>query len=185
MCRLEGEQQKKKKKKSPRNHFFRFVYLSAARRKHSKRHRRKELSRLSESSALLQPTMLLRKLQDRATGRRVSEGVGVPRANEGIDGGPQMSSSPTTTPPPSPLPLLSPSFSNSLAASADLAPRLRVVSTCDGHEGCVNSVSFAGERGERLVTGTRRVLFFLSLSVRGRAKERERERDPGDVFLTR
>mgnify|MGYP002628543274 FL=1 len=95
-----------------------------------------------------------------------------------------MSSSPTTTPPPSPLPLLSPSFSNSLAASADLAPRLRVVSTCDGHEGCVNSVSFAGERGERLVTGTRRVLFFLSLSVRGRAKERERERDPGDVFLT-
>jgi hypothetical protein len=128
--------------------------------------------------------MLLRKLQDRATGRRVSEGVGVPRANEGIDGGPQMSSSPTTTPPPSPLPLLSPSFSNSLAASADLAPRLRVVSTCDGHEGCVNSVSFAGERGERLVTGTRRVLFFLSLSVRGRAKERERERETLETFFS-
>jgi hypothetical protein len=48
----------------------------------------------------------------------------------------------------------------------------------------VNSVSFAGERGERLVTGTRRVLFFLSLSVRGRAKERERERETLETFFS-
>ena len=71
----------------------------------------------------------------------------------------RLSPSPLTTPPTSPLSLplplpLPPSvLANSLAASADLAPRLRVVATCDGHEGCVNAISFAGERGERLVTG--------------------------------
>ena len=77
--------------------------------------------------------MLLRNLQDRATGRRVLKASGVPRANEGIDGGPLsiVADDDTTT---LAAASSSPSFANSLAASADLAPRLRVVSTCDGHE---------------------------------------------------
>ena len=97
--------------------------------------------------------MLLRNLQDRATGRRASCGGGdsggVGTDEGGVDQGLPSSSSPPTSPLTSP----SRNLANSLAASADLAPRLRVVATCDGHEGCVNAVSFAGERGERLVTG--------------------------------
>ena len=93
--------------------------------------------------------MLLRNLQDRATGRRVSAGEGVSSAaNEGTD-----ATSPTTTTMTTTTTSPTTPARRSLAASADLAPRLRVVATCDGHDGCVNAVSFAGERAERLVTG--------------------------------
>lgn len=96
--------------------------------------------------------MLLRNLQERATGRRVSGGGGgVPSGtDDGFGNDDAMPASPTTPASPG---LPRPAFSRSLAAAADLAPRLRVVATCDGHDGCVNAVSFAGERGERLVTG--------------------------------
>ena len=93
--------------------------------------------------------MLLRNLQDRATGRRVSAGEGVSSAaNEGTD-----ATSPTTTTMTTTTTSPTTPARRSLAASAALAPRLRVVATCDGHDGCVNAVSFAGERAERLVTG--------------------------------
>lgn len=101
--------------------------------------------------------MLLRKLEDRSTGRRVSGGGGggASGGNDGDVGSafPLASSSSPPPTPTSPRPPPPSRLASSLAASADLAPRLRVVATYDGHVGCVNAVSFAGERAERLVTG--------------------------------
>ena len=122
--------------------------------------------------------MFLRDLQDRATGRRrvrVGGGGGESASDDGANDGVDLPKSPsqTTTTPASPLSSPLPTttttttparLASSLAASADLAPRLRVVATCDGHEGCVNAVSFAGQQAERLVTGKKKRSFAPSAS---------------------
>ena len=128
--------------------------------------------------------MLLRKLEDRSTGRRVSGGGGggASGGNDGDVGSafPLASSSSPPPTPTSPRPPPPSRLASSLAASADLAPRLRVVATYDGHVGCVNAVSFAGERAERLVTGEGGgawIFFLIFFSSLRRCNRRGREKD--------